>query len=277
MKLTEPYPLRERTFGQSVMHSLAEGLFLYAFFVLFEPFQMSTWHDEHKYLKLAGFALATSLSTLFNREALPRLFPGICRESEWVVWKEIVSTLVVLLTIATANFLYGNWLFHWGFTWIGFLQNFVSVVMIGFFPVTFWVLMDYNLKMRKYSKPIEISHVTEKPLPVRNVRLTAENEKDIIEANESDLLFIESSDNYSTVHYLMDGQLRKELLRSSLSRLEGQLQSERLVRCHRSYIANLSKVEKVSGNAQGFRFHLTGTDQQVPVARKYSYLVEGLR
>lgn len=277
MKLNEPYPVRERTIGQTIIHSVAEGAFLYAFFVLFQPFEMSQWHDENKYIKLFGFAVVTTLSTFTNREILPRIFPAFYKEQNWVVWKEIVSIFILLLTISLGNLVYGNILFGWGFSLSMFFGSFASVMLIGIFPVTFWVMMDYNLKMRKFDQNIVISHAEEKPRPLSAVRLVAENQKDFLEFNESQLLFIESSDNYSTVHLDDAGKLKKELLRSSLSRIETQLGSDKLVRCHRSYIVNLTKVEKVSGNAQGFKFHLGDFETPVPVARKYSYLVEGLR
>ncbi|RYZ20584.1 MAG: LytTR family transcriptional regulator, partial [Sphingobacteriales bacterium] len=84
-------------------------------------------------------------------------------------------------------------------------------------------------------------------------------------------LYIESSDNYSTVVYLKNNQPVKTLLRSSLSRLETQLSGNAvLVRCHRSFIVNLENVEKVTGNAQGYKLHLHEGNFQIPVARKYN-------
>jgi hypothetical protein len=278
MKLNEPYPVRERTSTQSLFHSLGEGIFLYIFFIVFEPFNISDWHDGDKYIKLLGFALITSLSTFINRELLPRLFPSFFKEEGWVVWKEIVSIILVLFTISLGNFIYGSFLFGWTFNFANVFGTFASVFLIAIFPLTFWVLMDYNQNMRKFNQNIIISHHTgDQPKKVQTIRLVAENEKDFIEFMEAELLFIESADNYSTVNLIKSGKIRKELLRSSLSRLDSQHHSDKLVRCHRSYIVNISKVEKVSGNAQGFKFHLSDTDQVVPVARKYSYLVEGLR
>lgn len=278
MKLNEPYPVRERTTGQSLLHSLGEGLFLYAFFIVFEPFNTSDWHDNDKYVKLLGFALITSASTFINRVLFPRLAPSFFKEEHWVVWKEIVTIILVLLTITLGNFIYGSILFGWAFSLANVFGAFASVFIIAVFPLTFWVLMDYNLNMRKFNQHIVISHhADEQPRPVKTLRLLAENEKDYVEFAESELLFIESADNYSTINLARSGKVVKELMRSSLTRLENQLQSQELVRCHRSYIVNLSKVQRVSGNAQGFKFHLSDSDQVVPVARKYAYLVEGLR
>ncbi|MFC0185517.1 LytTR family transcriptional regulator DNA-binding domain-containing protein [Pseudarcicella hirudinis] len=76
--------------------------------------------------------------------------------------------------------------------------------------------------------------------------------------------------------YEKDGQVYKELIRSSLSRLEGQIDNPEIVRCHRSFIVNLSKVASVSGNAQGYKLKLKGYEMLVPVARKNSDIVKRL-
>ena len=105
--------------------------------------------------------------------------------------------------------------------------------------------------------------------------LIADNEKDVLKLQPDDLLFIESSDNYCTIVHLKDepvgaGKLLKPLLRSSLSRLETQINRPHIVRCHRSYVVNLNRVERVTGNAQGYKLHLLNGQLQVPVARKYN-------
>ncbi len=65
-------------------------------------------------------------------------------------------------------------------------------------------------------------------------------------------------------------------MRASLSRLAGQAaeQGAQLVRVHRSYLVNLQRVARVSGNAQGYRLHLSAPDvEPVPVGRTYSEAV----
>jgi DNA-binding LytR/AlgR family response regulator len=156
---------------------------------------------------------------------------------------------------------------------------FLNVILLGFFPILISILINYIYKLKKYSQPVVIAHsptTTTSDTP-QTIRLIAENEKDILEIGSDDLFFIGSSDNYSTVHFLKNDVLQKELLRSSLSRLETQIASSKIVRCHRSYIVNMDRVARVSGNAQGYKFHLQPTELTVPVARKYSELVEKLR
>ena len=76
----------------------------------------------------------------------------------------------------------------------------------------------------------------------------------------------------------MASRPEKPLLRSSLSRLEKQIDQPHIVRCHRSYVVNINRVERVTGNAQGYKLHLFAGQFLIPVARQYNEsLVAGLK
>ncbi|MCP9745351.1 LytTR family transcriptional regulator [Lacihabitans sp. CS3-21] len=246
------------------------------FFVFFEPFDISKWADPNKYIKLVGFALVTTISTFLHRQVIPKFFPKFHAEKNWVIWKEILSVLILLLLITTGNVLYGSMIFKWKLTLLTWVNFFLWVLGIAVFPTIFWVLSDYIYQLKKYSKTVEIHSINDESGDEK-LKLIAENEKDLIEIKNIDLLYIESSDNYCTIVYLKEEKEQKTLLRSSLSRLETQIVDKNIVRTHRSFIANLDHVVKVTGNAQGYKLHLKFTDYLVPVARKFSFLIERLK
>lgn len=65
------------------------------------------------------------------------------------------------------------------------------------------------------------------------------------------------------------------MLRSTLRRMEDALASwPQFFRCHRTYLVNLDKVAHVSGNAQGYRLHLEGLDDTIPVSRNLNDIVD---
>jgi hypothetical protein len=79
-----------------------------------------------------------------------------------------------------------------------------------------------------------------------------------------------------------NGVRRGSLIRSSLKRLENQLQEKLtvgaghagdfqppLLRCHRSYIVNLSRVRTCQGNRHGLKLALVGAEKSIPVSRAY--------
>lgn len=223
-----------------------------------------------------GFSFVTSASTYLHRQVFPKVFPKFYEEKNWVIWKEILSVLILLLIITTGNVAYGSAIFKWEFTFNNWLTFFGWVLGVAIFPTVFWVLSDYIYQLKKYSQPIVIQEIKD-AFAEEKLKLIAENEKDFIELKNKDLMYIESSDNYSTIYFMKDGMSGKILLRSSLTRLESQIADENIVRTHRSFIVNLDHVIKVSGNAQGYKLHLKQTDMLVPVARKFSFLIEKLR
>ena len=55
--------------------------------------------------------------------------------------------------------------------------------------------------------------------------------------------YIESADNYVQIYYMNLGKLEKLMLRNSLKNIEWRFHDKGLVRCHRSYIVNMSQVK----------------------------------
>ncbi|WP_158550010.1 LytR/AlgR family response regulator transcription factor [Runella aurantiaca] len=100
--------------------------------------------------------------------------------------------------------------------------------------------------------------------------LVAENGKDKLTILPQHLCYIEADDNYVTVVFQEEQKIRKELLRSSLGRIESQIRASHIRRCHRSYMVNLQKVYRVSGNAQGYKLHLWQVAEPLPVSRGYA-------
>ncbi|MFB0945878.1 MAG: LytTR family DNA-binding domain-containing protein [Spirosomataceae bacterium] len=271
---SQPYPFDSKQLApvRKLTRSFAEGSFIAVFLIIFEPFGINNWSDSNKIYYLLGFGLITTLSLLFLRFIITPSVPAYFNESEWTVGREIISVLILLLIIATGNVLFLFFLFKEAFSLQNFLWNLISVASIGIFPIFFGVISNYIYQLKKYKKPVAVK-THEENIP-KTLTFVAENEKDTFEVAQRDLLFIESADNYAVINYIESDQLKKELLRSSLTRLEKQIESESIVRCHRSFIVNLNKVEDVTGNAQGYKFHLQTPEVTVPVARKYSDLVK---
>lgn len=99
--------------------------------------------------------------------------------------------------------------------------------------------------------------------------LIAENEKDHFTAKAEDVLYFESQDNYTSIIYYKDGKIKRDLIRSSLKRIEGQIHNKNFLRCHRAYLVNVSKVEKVEGNAAGYKLSFGNLEEKVPVSRLF--------
>ena len=103
----------------------------------------------------------------------------------------------------------------------------------------------------------------------RSVVIISDNEKEILRIHPDKLLAIESAKNYVMVYFESDGKTVKKLIRTSLSKLEAELTSESLLRCHRSHFVNLKKVEYTTGNSRALFIKIKGIENCIPVSRIY--------
>ncbi|HLP04742.1 MAG TPA: LytTR family DNA-binding domain-containing protein [Paludibacter sp.] len=85
------------------------------------------------------------------------------------------------------------------------------------------------------------------------------------------LLYVDSADNYTTIHYLNKSKLSHFLIRNSLKWMEENLTKDTpLVRCHRSYFVNLDKVKVVRKAKDGILLELDAPNTpDIPVSKTY--------
>ena len=128
-----------------------------------------------------------------------------------------------------------------------------------------WMDKNHQLeKMQKSDKPVE---VTKKNL----IAFLDEKGEFKISVVLENLLYIDSADNYATIHYLNKSKLSHFLIRNSLKWMEENLTKETpLVRCHRSYIVNLDKVKVLRRTKDGIFLEMDAMNTpDIPVSKTY--------
>ena len=109
------------------------------------------------------------------------------------------------------------------------------------------------------------------------IAIPSENGKEDVVLPAAELLYIRSSGNYLEVFHGGAKQVGRKVVRGSLKRTEEALAGvPGMKRCHKSHIVNLARVERVSGNAQGYHLHFRGTAETVPVSRTLNASLSGL-
>ncbi|MGR3811076.1 LytR/AlgR family response regulator transcription factor [Jiulongibacter sp. NS-SX5] len=274
--IQQPYPFvdNDRSAPEILLRSFLVGMFIAAFLLIFQPFGISKWKTVAPdwYLYTMGFGVVTFVCLLIVRFGVIKLFPKFFNEKDWTIGREIFLNIGFLIFIAFGNFLYEvacitkDWKNH------QFLWNLLTVIAIGIFPIVFDVLSTYYRALKKY-RPLELFESEVAP-QTTEIILTAENGTDQLKFNSDELLYIESADNYSKIVLTTKDPV---LLRGSLSRMTSQILQDHIKRCHRSFVVNFDKVKKVTGNAQGYKLELKDSLEVIPVARKYSDLVNELK
>ena len=90
--------------------------------------------------------------------------------------------------------------------------------------------------------------------------------------NPDNLYYIESDDNYIKVWYTDNkGDLKQYMLRCRLKTVEESFKGSSLVRCHRKYIVNLSKVSMLRKESDGYVLDLANEEiQPISITKTYT-------
>lgn len=98
------------------------------------------------------------------------------------------------------------------------------------------------------------------------------DEKDALKLTikSSDLFYLESTDNYVTIYYSDGNTTKKFLLRNSLKRMEEMLRKYPVIRCHRSFMVNISQIKAIRKGKKGYEIEMDLPDHRtLPVTKTY--------
>ena len=85
----------------------------------------------------------------------------------------------------------------------------------------------------------------------------------------NDVLYIESSDNYCNIHYVVDGKEETFVLHNSMKYFDTWGEESGLLRCHRSYIVNKRNVKLFRKEKDTLTLELSQGVGTLPVSRSY--------
>lgn len=269
-----PYPLLERTQTKLVV-ILGFALFIPIFLYIYQPFGIADVVEKYKVWYVSGIGMHISFVLALNYFLVPRLFPKFFNPERWAIWKEILYILSSFFLATCSNFIYNVTVGKDISPYRSFPEFLGITVAVGIFPVIimiFW--MERNLSMRNALKAGEYSKLLPKKRRNKNrqsLSIKSESSK-VTDLNIAlkDFIFATSDNNYSTVHYENDGVLKKELLRLSFKNLENQLVDyNQIIRCHKSFIVNRDRIQKISGNARSLVLMVDLYDEMIPVSRSF--------
>jgi len=254
---------------------LAAGTFVALFLIIFQPFGTDTVNFPNKNLFLAGYGLIVAAIFWLTGLIPIRFFNG----ERWTVGKQLVMISSCTLLGITVSYFY-LLLLGSNPSWQSYGIFVVNAMAVAIFPIVGYTLMDYLVKYRKYAEGAR--HFNDERSPGKSTtsfpELTREATQAFVVLDEqgrplvtlsTDHIWCLRSDrNYVDVFHLdTDNGVRKTTIRNTLTKLSAELPKS-FLRCHRSYVVNAEGVNKVSGNAQGYRLHRADFPEiPVPVSR----------
>lgn len=277
--LLKPYDLLEsRTFRfLFVFGGAAFGLL---FLWIFEPYGIYTLTIREKTLAVGLYVGTGMLLTYIQFFPMQKV---IIRN--YTVLVTILWILLSFVLVGTSSSLINSYLYNDGRYHLAAFLVFQGIILsINIIPVSAFVLLHYNLTLRKrLSKAMRVNETlqskeTTSKADTPEVVLHSENKKEGMSVPLDLLLYIRSVDNYIELSYIdEEGIAKKTLLRYSLAGVEADNKEiPELFRCHKSYIVNRQKIESVSGNAAGYKLRIRDQNEFIPVSRKWNKNLESL-
>jgi hypothetical protein len=280
--LMQPYPFGYNV-GRKLRVCAGIGLFVALFLGVFKPFGIHLLSPAQQWQHPLLFGLVTFVASASLQVGLPRVMPRLFDEARWKSWKELLFVLVILLFTAAGNYWLMQALYGQQYGERSFWGVLIITAQVGIFPLAFIITMKQALLYRRFSaEAAQVNNRLDPPEPQAvlpqsppTIVLQGEGQNERLELSADALLFITSSDNYVQVVWETATGMRSQLVRCPLKSMEAQLASDpRFFRCHRMCLVNLGRVAAVSGNAQGLRLHLQGTDTTIPVSRSLTQTVK---
>ena len=291
--LSAKYPM-DISWKQAFITAFLSGLFVALFLNVFQPFGLSAAEWDHKTRDLASYGIPSFVVVLMVNAILLVIGTG----TQWMVWQVCLFFVTIVILITGANALWGAWLFDESCKWSSVSTMLIQTVAIGFFPIVGTVAYQRMRLVHRHEGVAEDlnsrisldaeTHDKGTIEPVASgvavipdvIRLSGENRGESLDVRLGLFYFVEASANYVEVVWRsQEGKLIRTMLRAPLKAIEAQMVdwNPTVVRCHRSFLVNRSKVSRAEGNALGLTLSLDEPGLSVPVSRTFVREFAGVR
>lgn len=246
------------------------ALFALVFINLYSPFEVSTWYNVTKPQLLFYSSLIILTGVLVVVISRIILYQIVKRGTKISLGNFLIWIAAEVFSMALFYVLYEILILSDERPFIEIYKiSFTNTALVLLLPYSIsWLYfswIDKNKQLLKFSKSGE-------GIPESKEMLPFKDEKGImrISVKAIDLLYLQAADNYVTIYYNNQQKPAKYMIRSSLKNIETELAYSSLIRCHRSYMVNFSKVKIIRREKEGLKLELDSpVPIEIPVSKTY--------
>ncbi len=256
--LSQPFTLIDSPKQKLILIGICLG-FGIVFANVFVPFNINQWEQDtgmDQFLRLTGYQFVIALSLAFTQFVIRKLL----KVSTFVLWGFILWFLgeVVLISLVYLLIYSDNINSFWALFKFSFQYTLLGISVPYLLSLTILALLK-----SKHENP----EFSEKKLDLIGIP----DDKGVIKISLrlSNLLYIESADNYIAIFYLDNGHVKKVLVRNTLKTIEVNFKNSSLKRCHRSFIVNVDKLKLAERKSGKLYLHMAHTETIIPVSRNF--------
>jgi hypothetical protein len=240
------------------------------FLLIFQPVDYNSYSNKDIFYLITGLAASTFLTLSLNLIVLPSFFPKVFLQNKWVVKKEIIWNIWILFSISASDFLFYVKLFEvidFSFSVV------VRILLLGFLPVAVLIIINQDRLLRSHLKSairLNMKLKENKQQKDKLISFESEYKKDSLTIKLDSLIIVRSADNYIEVFYKSNGDVKSQMIRSTLAKAEQTLREyDFIFRCHRTFIINVNYIEEITGSSQGYKLYFQKIDFPILVSQKY--------
>ncbi len=243
-------------------------VFFSLFMLFFQPFGVTNYDPQFSFnldffVIIMVFSLVLLVVLVANEFILrPVIFKEITENNIliWILW--------TYLLLGTTTFLHYNYNGEWhDFIWSSYFEFIVDIGAVISFPIIGFIFYLRHEFLKHDFRKLKLTQPTSET--GKMVSLWSDSPKEVFSVQFDDLLYLKSDNNYVSVFYTVNQSVKEQLIRTSLKQLEKELDNPLLIRCHRSYIINLSKVVSCKNDGHALLLFLTDLESPLRVSRSY--------
>ena len=245
------------------------GVFGCVFLNVFHPFNIDEWFKDVQaplFIILSFFPLAGMAALALSQFAFRSWFKAnLATRISFLGWL-LVEFFIISIAIHTVNVTLLKLPFINIPEYLVTLKyTLLLLVLPYFFGILLLFVQDQLLVVKELTIKVNQSSNTEE-----SVVITDENGKAVVRMPVRNILYFKSEDNYVLLFYKGEQDVKKELIRNNLKKLEKDLNLPNFMRIHRSFMINTQNLASVLRTSQGYRIKMNGgSDQELSVSATY--------
>lgn len=243
------------------------ALFAYIFINIYRPFGYDSWYKVEKWELIfasAGVVLAGMIVIILSRIILLRLKKDHEITFAMYIWFIVAEIIFMGGFFTSFEIFVLNDTRNPMFLMFNAIQN-TSLILLIPYTVTILYFAWSDIQKKFESMVQQFRSPSDLFIPIKD-------DKGRLKATikSSDLLFLESNDNYIVIYYLDNEKEKKMMIRNSLKNIEKTLRDYPVERIHRKYSVNLKSVKMMIKSTKGYDLIIKSPkSHSIPVSTSY--------
>lgn len=268
--LSQPYPFVAQTWKRLLISAILSGGFAAGVYVWAVNDSIIEGPPPRIIAISIGIIAFLVISALYV--LVPKILHKVFHVEYWTVWKKIVWSLVITIALSSALYTYS----HFAFVTVISIRDVAIFILLPMYFIVvlfllakFFLLRSRNLKMAEELNGL-LRDVFSRNGNKRPAVHIHEAGKSVLNIQSVDFFYLLADGRFSYAIINEDGNVRRKLIRRSISSVSDDLDTlTQVVRSHSDYVINLENVDHFHGDAQGLKAVFSSSFGSLPISSKY--------